>query len=144
MWAKAASLPSAYPSPMKANCKYLIVDDNKTDQIVTKLLLEKKLGASDVNTVDSGKEGIHWIQSNKKVLQTCLIILLDIKMPEMDGFAFLDAFSNLDDDIKNITQIFMLSSTLDPSDLKRADQHPLVKKLLNKPLPTQTLYELIK
>ena len=128
---------------MKNKSKFLVIDDNETDQIITSLLLEKKLGVSDINKVYNGSEALTRLAAHQKDIEEGLIILLDIRMPEMDGFAFLDAFDALDEIIKQKTQIFMLSSTLDPHDLERAERHKYVRKLLNKPLSAQTLGELI-
>lgn len=128
---------------MKNKCKFLVIDDNETDQIITSLLLEKKLGISDVNKAYNGSEALTWLAAHQKDIEDGLIILLDIRMPEMDGFAFLDAFEALNENIKQKTQIFMLSSTLDPHDIERAEHHKYVRKLLNKPLSAKTLGELI-
>ena len=128
---------------MKTKCKFLVVDDNETDQIITGLLLEKKLGIDEVHQAYNGPEALAWLMMNKNQLGNGLVILLDIKMPEMDGFEFLDTFERMEEDIKEKTQIFMLSSSLDPFDIERAERHKYVKKMLNKPLPAHLLGELI-
>ncbi len=128
---------------MKTKCKFLVVDDNKTDQIITGILLEKKLGITDIIQVYSGPEALAWLIMNKNQLDDGLVILLDIKMPEMDGFEFLETFDRMEEDIQQKTQIFMLSSSLDPFDIERAERHKYVKKLLSKPLPALLLGELI-
>jgi CheY-like chemotaxis protein len=124
---------------MSPDYQFLIVDDNKIDQLVTRQLLKTKLNIADVNQVNNGVEALQWIKSNAAALRNCLIILLDIKMPEMGGFEFLEAFEKLDPTIKRITKIIMVSSTLDPSDIERAEKHRQVKKLLTKPLPIAEL-----
>lgn len=72
-----------------------------------------------------------------------LIILLDIKMPVMDGFEFLSRYDSLSEDIKSGTEIFMLSSTLDATDIKKANENNYVKKLFSKPLPVLQFKEMI-
>ena len=64
-------------------------------------------------------------------------------MPEMDGFEFLTAYEKFSEDFKNNTQIFMLSSTLDPEDISRAKNNKYVKTLLSKPLPIKEFCEMI-
>ena len=105
---------------MKHNYKILIIDDNIIDQIVTKKLLKKNLNMTESYAVSSGKDGITWLENFKMDLEDKLIILLDIKMPEMDGFAFLEEFEKLDKKNSSQIMIFMLSSTLDPNDKTRA------------------------
>lgn len=46
---------------MRANYKVLIIDDNIIDQIVTKQLLRKTLGITEISTANNGKEGIQWL-----------------------------------------------------------------------------------
>lgn len=127
---------------MNAKCKFLIVDDNEVDQMVTRMLLKKKLAIDDVSQVSTGDEALRWLRQSDSTLAECLIILLDIQMPEMDGFQFLDAYDKMSDDVKLKTSIIMLSSTLDPRDIRRAHDHKYVKTLLSKPMPTQRLGEL--
>lgn len=126
---------------MSPEYKFLIVDDNQIDQVVTSQLLKSKLGVTDISKVNTGKEAIHWL--NVTPLKKWLIILLDIRMPEMDGFQFLEEFAKMARTTKENTTIFMLSSTLDDSDIQRAKDHPNVKSILSKPLPTGKLAELI-
>ena len=128
---------------MKANFKILIIDDNIIDQIVTKQLLKKTLGITEISTANNGKEGIQWLRNHKSNSEESLIILLDIKMPEMDGFEFLTVYEKFSEDFKNSTQIFMLSSTLDPNDITRAKNNKYVKTLLSKPLPIKEFGEMI-
>lgn len=127
---------------MKPNYKILIIDDNIIDQIVTKQLLKKVLGLTEISTANNGKEGIQWLNNHKKNIEE-LIILLDIKMPEMDGFEFLLEYEMLAEEMKKETQIFMLSSTLDPNDITRAKSNKYVKRLLSKPLPVKEFSEMI-
>lgn len=122
---------------MKHNFKILIIDDNIIDQIVTKKLLQKNLNLTESYAVSSGKDGITWLENSNIGPEDKLIILLDIKMPEMDGFAFLKEFEKLDKKNSNQIMIFMLSSTLDPKDKTRAENNIFVKKLLSKPLSTE-------
>ncbi len=128
---------------MKQNYKILIIDDNIIDQIVTKQLLKKTLGITDISTANNGKEGIQWLRDHKSNTEESLIILLDIKMPEMDGFEFLLEYETLPEELKKETQIFMLSSTLNPNDIARAKNNEYVKNLLSKPLPVKEFGEMI-
>ncbi|MGZ9735088.1 response regulator transcription factor [Flavobacterium sp. GNP002] len=128
---------------MKHNYKILIIDDNIIDQIVTKQLLKKTLGITDISTANNGKEGIQWLRNHKSNTEKSLIILLDIKMPEMDGFEFLLEYETLPEELKKETQIFMLSSTLNPNDIARAKNNQYVKNLLSKPLPVKEFGEMI-
>jgi CheY-like chemotaxis protein len=122
--------------------QYLIIDDNHIDQLVTKKLLSVKLNATQIQVVNNGKEGIQWLKANEHS-NLPMIILLDIKMPEMNGFEFMETFIKLDDKVKKRAKIFMLSSTLDPEDIARATNFEHVNSLLEKPLSIDALKRLI-
>lgn len=127
---------------MKPDCSILLIEDNVIDQLVTTKLLKKNLGDLDISVVSNGREGIEWLHEHEHNLNS-LIILLDIKMPVMDGFEFLSRYDLLSEDIKHGTEIFMLSSTLDSTDIKRANENNYVKKLFSKPLPVQQFKEIL-
>lgn len=71
------------------------------------------------------------------------LIFLDIQMPKMDGFGFLDNFLNFPKEKKEKCKIIMLSSSMDPNDINRAKKHPYVIDYLNKPLSEESLNEVL-
>jgi CheY-like chemotaxis protein len=128
---------------MEIDSIFLLIEDNVIDQIVTTQLLKKKLGIPEVNIANNGKEGIQWLHNNRNRFNQSLIILLDIQMPEMNGFEFLHEYEKLPQELKRETQLFMLSSTLDSNEIKRAKDNSHVIKLLSKPLPVKELEMMI-
>jgi CheY-like chemotaxis protein len=70
------------------------------------------------------------------------MIFLDIDMPLMDGFQFLDEFDKMSDYIKNNISIIMLTSSINPQDLSKAKKSNYVKKYINKPLTQDALEKL--
>ncbi|MGC3946294.1 MAG: response regulator [Chryseolinea sp.] len=123
---------------MGSACKFLVIDDNEIDRLITSRLLTSG-GMTDVHTVNGGLEGIDWIKKHVNNIGQKLVVLVDIMMPGMDGFQFMEAFDKLDTSVKQVIQVFMLSSTLDPRDIKRAAGNKTVKELLSKPLPVAKL-----
>ena len=69
-------------------------------------------------------------------------IFLDIRMPEMDGFQFLEELVNLPKEPLKYIRIFMLSSSLDQKDVIRSQQFPMVKGFLSKPMDIQTIKDI--
>lgn len=121
---------------------FLLIEDNTIDQIVTTQLLKKMLGVQQVNLAKNGYEAISWLHNFNEYNKN-LIILVDIKMAEMDGIEFLSEFEKLSNTIKSKSQIFMLSSTLDAQEIQDAENNFYVKKVLSKPLPAKQLEALI-
>lgn len=123
---------------MSYKSQFIIIEDNLIDQFVTKKLLKKGLDVNPLFIANNGKEGIDWLLKNTNYKS--LIILLDIQMPVMDGFEFLDEFARLmDEEAKEKIEIFVLSSTLDSDEIKKATENKYVSDFWNKPFSMKTL-----
>lgn len=128
------------------SCKptFLLIEDNLIDQLVIKQLLKKVLyiDEAQVNIANNGLEGLQWLYKNKEVCKS-LVIILDIQMPYMNGFAFLNAFGELENCLKEDIQIYVVSSTLDPDEILQIEQNKYVTKLLNKPFPIEEFKKIL-
>lgn len=120
---------------MESNTTFLLIEDNLIDQLIIKQLFSKVLNIDEISIANNGREGLQWINGNKK--QDSLIILLDIQMPIMDGFEFLDEFDKLSNEIKKETQIYVLSSTLDSDEILKIKENNYVTAFLSKPFPIE-------
>jgi len=116
---------------MEPKPQFVLIEDNLIDQFVTKKLLKKGLDVNPLFIANNGKEGIDWLIKNPD--HKSLVILLDIQMPIMNGFEFLEEFSTLAEDLKNKIKIFVLSSTLDSDEIKKAKENKYVSDFWNKP-----------
>lgn len=114
---------------------FLLIEDNLIDQLVIKQLLKKVLCIEEVHITNNGKEGIEWLLTNGKLYPS--IIILDVQMPVMNGFEFLNAYAKLDSELKNGNQIYVLSSTLDPDEIKEISSSIYVTDFLGKPFPIE-------
>lgn len=109
----------------------LIVEDNPIDAYVTKHLLEKADIADKVVHVVNGHEGILYIEQKKNPFPD--VILLDIRMPVMDGFCFLDRLGISPHPQRKNRCIFMLTSSNCDEDITRAKTYANVVDYLHKP-----------
>lgn len=120
---------------------FLLIEDNLIDQLVIRQLIRKSLDI-EVNITNNGREGLQWLYSHQDLNQS-LIILLDIQMPIMNGFDFLEEYDKLSEEFKKEIQIYVLSSTLDPDEIKRIKNNHYVTDFLNKPLPIEAFKKII-
>lgn len=124
---------------MTNKCRFLIVDDNHIDRMVAAMVLQQSFPQPSIKEAVTGLDALNWLLDNEEQIDENLIILLDIRMPEMDGFEFLEEYDKLQKEWKKKVQIVMLSSTVDPRDVQRANENKHVKALLSKPLPFDEL-----
>jgi CheY-like chemotaxis protein len=123
--------------------KVMVVDDALIDRVVAKKVMTRHAFAQEVIAVESAMDALEYLNMhNKKTDELPCLIFLDINMPEMSGFDFLDEYQKLPDDIKRKCIIVMLSSSLHPEDEQRALSSPYVHKFLSKPLNADKLREI--
>ncbi len=118
----------------KIETVYIIDDDEVYTYAIKRLISIQKL-CENVVVFTNGKEAIDYFK-NEELLNdlTSKIILLDVKMPIMDGWGFIEEFVKLNYTSKNNFDLFMISSSIDPKDTKRAESIALIKKYIFKPI----------
>ncbi|MFK7971032.1 MAG: response regulator [Bacteroidia bacterium] len=120
----------------------MLLDDSKLSNLVTAKMLEQDEVADSIKTFTDAKEALEHLL--KAESPESGIMLVDIHMPGMDGFEFLDEVLKVQTFNRLPWTIFMLSSSISPEDKKRAEAHPLVDDYIMKPLKTALLHRFSK
>jgi CheY-like chemotaxis protein len=125
----------------------LCVDDDPITLLLIKMIVAKTAFAKEIITAKSGDEAMSYFE-NLVVLQNQnypKVILLDLNMPVMGGWEFLDNFTEKDLPIvfKN-TKVFILSSSIDPLDIEKAKTYPIVIDFISKPITKEKLQQLMQ
>lgn len=123
---------------MSATPRYpvvMLIDDNELDNFINKKLLENEHFGGTILVHQSAHNALDDL-SKKAASPSELpqVIFLDIMMPNMDGFGFLEEFDKLPESVKKTSKVVMLSTSESFKDLNRANQSRYVYKFLNKPL----------
>jgi CheY-like chemotaxis protein len=118
-----------------------IIDDDEVYVMGVKRMLAKTNLSDTVLVFENGLKALEYISdSTHEVPDT---ILLDINMPVMDGWQFLDGFSKVKNGFNKKVTIYMVSSSINPVDLARAKSYSDVTDYIFKPITTADLQRLL-
>ena len=123
---------------MKPLLHFFLIDDSAFDLFIYEKLLIKSGITDSVKTFNSARDALKHLVSHADILPAS-IILLDLQMPDMNGFEFIDEFDHLPVMLQEKIRIFMLSSTIDTRDIDKAKASQHIIDLLPKPLEIATL-----
>ncbi|MFC4220583.1 response regulator [Flagellimonas marina] len=128
---------------------FMLIDDNEIDLFVNRKFIERTVGDVEILTFIRAKKALDFLSSLSIGTSSDYhfipdIILLDINMPEMSGFEFLDAYSRLQNKSLTKTKIFMLSSSTNVKDRIDADRHSACQGFLSKPLSCEMVQKILE
>ncbi len=129
----------------KLNCVLLVEDDESTNYY-NKIIINKADITKHIQVTWNGKEAIEFLEnrdSHENYSQPELIFL-DINMPKMDGWDFLEEYEKLTDVQRGKIVIIMLTTSSNPDDLKKAENFPLITCFKHKPLTVDILKEIME
>jgi CheY-like chemotaxis protein len=122
-----------------------IVDDDKVYKFIVKKIIEINGLADYVLTFSDGEKAYNYIKENKGKLDLLPdIILLDINMPIMDGFLFIEEYVKLKHEINKEIAIYMVTSSVDPIDLERSKKYTDIKGFITKPISAEVLEKITR
>lgn len=132
-------------SKLSDNVRFIAIDDDPVNNMICKLTIEMVASKPEIVTFTNPSQGFDYIVNEyaTKQEQRETVLLLDINMPVMSGWEFLERFDNLNDEVKKMFRIFILSSSVDPRDKQRSYANKNVKAFMVKPLVKDNVVELL-
>ena len=126
----------------KVDC-ILLVDDNEADNEFHRRAILAAGVCNNIVITPSGTKALEYLVLLDNTKPRPDIIFLDINMPGMNGFEFLEEYKQLDPSLQGKIVVFMLTSSRGTGDLEKAGQSGTVSDFLNKPLTAATVTEII-
>ena len=121
----------------------MLVDDNDTDNFISKRIIEITNFAIQVEVKGSGKAALDYLRENQENPEKLpSIIFLDINMPIVDGFVFLYEFEKFNEIVRNKCRVIILSSSDNKRDIDKIVNNNYVIKFITKPLTEIALDEI--
>lgn len=128
--------------------RILCVDDDPITLMLCKKVIIKSSFSNEIITAQNGEEALIYFNTiryaDNKSNEHPQLIFLDLNMPVMGGWEFLDHFNSSEFSEFNTTiKVVVLSSTIDPEDLEKTKQYPMVIDFLSKPI-TRVMLDYLK
>ena len=102
--------------------RVMLIDDNTIDLYITARLITKYNFGEEITQYNSAKKALEFLEENQSnVHKLPQIIFVDIYMPNMSGFEFMAKYDNLSSVLKKHCKVYIMSSSIDENDIKRAN-----------------------
>ncbi|HLG02903.1 MAG TPA: response regulator [Bacteroidia bacterium] len=122
----------------------MLVDDNDIDNFINERMIRGCNFSETIYINSSTRSAIEFLKNlsiNKNLRKGHLpsIVFLDINMPILDGFQFIEEFEKLDPSLVEAIRIVMLTSSINPSDIEESKKYKSVTGFIHKPLTEEAL-----
>jgi CheY-like chemotaxis protein len=124
--------------------RFLLVDDDPLNNSLTKIILKKVLGEVHINDFTLPEDGLEFINSraSHNILDGKTTLFLDLNMPYLSGWDFLEEFDLFEASIKDQYNIYILSSSINLNDINLAKENTYVIDFIEKPLDSAKLIKI--
>lgn len=131
---------------MKKLNRILLVDDDDVTNIYNQILIRKLGVADNVDVATNGRKALDYLRERSFTNGETFpeLVLLDINMPEMNGFEFLEEYGKMPDASHNELPIVMLTSSDHDMDLERAQSFPYLSGYYVKPLREENIRKIFE
>lgn len=123
--------------------KILLVDDDRVTNMMHIRVLSRSGLVEKIDIATDGRDALDYLEALDDDAAPPELILLDINMPRMDGFEFLEEYARLPEHMRSGQIIIMLTTSLLESDRERAESSPWVLRFANKPIRAEDVPEMV-
>lgn len=123
---------------------FILVDDDEVNNLISRLTIESAWSNVDIITFINPTAALEFLRNNFQQRRTTqeAIILLNISMPTLTGWEFLEKFEELSEETKSRINLYVLSASFDKRDKNLAQENKYVIEFLSKPLSTEMVQKI--
>lgn len=123
----------------------VVIDDDPISILVTETMMKKNSFTKKIGTFEKPQKALDYFENDHPWKEgTPDYIFLDVQMPDIDAWEFMDRYVKINECIRDKKHIVLLSATFNPEDETKARTHPMVIELITKPVNGHILDRLIK
>jgi CheY-like chemotaxis protein len=127
----------------KVNC-IMLIDDDKDDNFYHERVIRKNDASNTIVVKESGIEALDYLKSTRDpTIPLPDLIILDINMPGMNGWEFLEEFKKLDEELQSKLVVIMLTTSVNPADEAIAKTYNILADFKTKPLTKEMLEDIL-
>lgn len=129
---------------MNQQLNLYVIDDDPVFKLIARKLLERYSIISSLFFYSNGEEGIHAVRQSLETGKSVPnIILLDIEMPVMDGWEFMNEYIKINSSLRDDIEIHIVSSSISENDRRIAASYAEIKSFIVKPLTIETINKIL-
>ena len=121
----------------------MVVDDDSTNNMICKFAIQRAAPGATIQLFTEPEDALKEIKENFGDVEGTTLLFLDINMPSMTGWEFMEIFKDFDVNITRQFTVYVLSSSIDDRDKQKAEGNPLVTGFLSKPLKSDIVSSII-
>lgn len=114
--------------------RIILIDDDRLCNFISERLISLYIGEIEVVSFDKPENGLAYLMDTYKQEDIPAMILLDVNMPTLSGWDVLEELNTWKKAVTDYLTVFMLTSSLNPLDIRQAKENIMVTELLSKPL----------
>ena len=123
---------------------FIVIDDSRLDCLIAEKVIQNSRRHLTVTSFSNAVEALDFIRKSTEQASAKTILIVDIQMPLMNGFEFIEAFEKLPQDIQKKYVVNVLTSSTNRSDINRIQTYRSVRSQLNKPLTPQAFASILR
>lgn len=124
--------------------KLILIEDDDVIVYLTQKLIKESKSIELLNVLKNGRKALDYFIENAKNAELLPdFIFLDLSMPILDGWQFLEEFARIKDSMAKNIQIYITTSSISPKDLSKAESYDFISDFVIKPISLENFNRII-